>query len=151
MEWRSTLPNLFSVVGTTALTAVLVLACSGGDQETLEVPRSDVGEDPRGVGEGVLVIESESQVHAFRNVGPAQGCEVAPLAEPDEDFPEAVFIEACSGALYDPEGTLLFGPGPSRLDEYRIELDGDEVVVHLDDVDCEPSDRTPCPTEPRSD
>jgi hypothetical protein len=81
--------------------------------------------------------------------GHAQGCRIRwdlhfPYAPPRSP---AVWYEGCGGALWDPAGHKLFGPGPGDLDRFPVRVVNGAVVVDTRRLQCasQPCERV---TEP---
>lgn len=51
--------------------------------------------------------------------------------------------------MFDAAGNRLFGPSPEALDRFEAVIDGEDFVIDLDSVICEPPDREPCPSQHR--
>jgi hypothetical protein len=62
-------------------------------------------------------------------------------------FPSTAFVNTCSGAIWDAEGTHVGGPGDGRLDRFPIAVINDIVRIDLADRRCEAT-ASPCsPTQ----
>jgi Rieske Fe-S protein len=85
--------------------------------------------------------EGSPTVHAFSDVSPWMGCAIQ--WQPDRMFgglgtdsrvQVGVFTDVCAGGLFSVDGSYLYGPSPSNLNEFPVTLEPDGTVrVDLDD------------------
>ena len=71
----------------------------------------------------LLVLTKESEVRAFNAVCTHTDCTVEYL--PDK----GVIFCACHNGVYDLEGRNVSGPPPRPLEEYKVTLRGEDIVV----------------------
>jgi cytochrome b6-f complex iron-sulfur subunit len=72
---------------------------------------------------GILIHEEEGVIEAFSLVCTHLGCTVAWNAEKKE------FHCPCHDGLFDGHGNVLSGPPPSPLEQWRVRVGGERVVV----------------------
>ncbi|MPZ23765.1 MAG: hypothetical protein GEU28_09505 [Dehalococcoidia bacterium] len=132
------------------VTAFGFLACGDGEDAQLEIPLDEITETPARYGEDdqVVVVMSEGEPRAYWHIN-AWGCRYFFLEAPRPRLPNSVFRDGCSGSTYDRAGNHIFGPSEEPLDRFEAEIDGEDFVIDLDNIVCEPADREPCPSEHR--
>jgi hypothetical protein len=83
---------------------------------------------------------------ASRTVGdpldPLVGADVAARG-----FPSTGFVNSCTGAIWDAEGSHVGGLADGRLDRFPIAVINDIVRIHLGDRRCETSENPCLPTQ----
>jgi len=75
----------------------------------------------------ILVRASQDTVRAFDNRCTHLGCKVSWHGDTQQ------FVCPCHGGKFDAEGKNVAGPPPSPLKEYPAQLDGDNVIITLED------------------
>jgi hypothetical protein len=100
--------------------------------------------------------EGSPTVHAFSDVSPWMGCAIQ--WEPDRVFGGSgtdspvqvgVFTDVCAGGVFSVDGSYLYGPSPSNLNEFAVTVGPNgTVTVDLDAELCgahpPTTSRTPC-------
>jgi len=75
---------------------------------------------------GVYVLRlSEDKVKVFSNVCTHLSCRVTWKDE------EEAYVCPCHDASFDLEGSVIHGPPPRALDEYKTKLEDDKLYIHL--------------------
>jgi cytochrome b6-f complex iron-sulfur subunit len=130
---RRLLKGLFTFFGALGLGGILYglhgfLARGEGFRSPIEVSLSDIPSGGTyvfqfGGSPAILIHEEEGVLEAFSLVCTHMGCTVVWNAEKKE------FHCPCHDGLFDAHGNELSGPPPSPLERWKVEVEGEKVVV----------------------